>query len=268
MSFGGKQKVEQTNKTVLTPEQEELQKKAMTNINANLTPEGTPNFSLPGVPDFDPAQTAAQNSVLQKTGPGGQLSGAVNTMAGANDFILGGDAMDVNKNPYLQNAISAAMRPITENFQSTVIPGLRTEAISAGGLGDTKNQQAGQLAADRYLRQVGDTSSSMANTAYQSGLDARTKALALAPATNQALLFPEAAAEGVGAQRRGLVEAQGANQLANKTLPMSIGMQLLNAASGAPGGGSQSQVTPATGGGWTQALGAGASAISALLGFL
>lgn len=265
---GGKQTVTQKNETVLTPEQKELQKMAMGSIQGAVSPTGQTNIKIADTPGFDPAQTAAQDSVLAKTAAGGSVQNAADDMARVQHF-LSGDVMDVNTNPYLKGAIDAAVRPLTENFQSTVIPGLRTEAISAGALGDPKNKQAGQQAANSYMRQVGDTSAGFANTAYGQGLDAMVKGQALAPATQQALLFPEAAAESVGAQRRGLIEQQNATKLSQDSLPITLGMQLLNASAGAPGGGSTSTVTPATpGGGWTQALGTGLSAISALAGFL
>ena len=263
MGFGGSQKVTQTNKVELTPEQKELQKMALGQIRPLF--EGGNNIQLPSLPGFDPLQTAGQENVLASVGEGGSISNLTNALGSANSFLLG-DVLDINKNPALQRTIDAAIRPLTENFQSVVMPGLRTSAISAGALGDPKQRQSAQIAANQYQRQVGDTAANITTDAYGRGLEAMTRGVALAPQTQSALAFPGSIMEGIGAQRRQLEQQQGEREFAQQTLPLSLGTQLMNLSAGAPGGGSTSTVSPASGGGWTQALGAGLSAISLLAG--
>lgn len=226
---------------------------------------GTPQ--LPDVQGFDPAQIAAQDSVLAKAG-GSLQTGADNVM-GTHNFLLSGDVMDVERNPHLRGAIDAAVRPLTENFQNVIMPGLRTEAVSAGpgALNSPKSAARYQTAASNLSRSIGETATTFANDAYKTGLEARTRGLALAPQSMQASLFPEIAAEGVGAQRRELAAAEAAQGFNQTMLPFQLGSQLIANAAGAPGAGSTSTVTGAQPkSNWTQMLGAGLSAASLLAG--
>ena len=223
--------------------------------------------TLPDVQGFDPAQTAAQNSVLAKSGS--SLADMSGNLVNAQNFLTG-DVMDINKNPALRGAIDAALRPITENFQNVVMPGLRTDAVQAGpgALNSVKGKSMAQQAGVNYMRQLGDTSTTFANDAYKTNLDAMTRAVALAPQSMQASLFPEVAAEGVGAQRRGLAQEQAAQGFNQQMLPFQLGTQLISSAAGAPGAGSTSTVQGAKPqSNWTQMLGAGLSAASLLAGF-
>jgi hypothetical protein len=261
MAKGQPSKVTQTNKVELTPEQRELMQKGMGQIDQTFA-NGTPQ--LPSVQGFDPLQTSAQEGVIGKNAASQEMAG---NLAGAQNFLTG-DVMDLSKNPALQRAMEAAMRPITENFQNVVMPGMRTEAVSAGALGSPKGNQRAQTASDQYLRQIGDTSAGFLNTAYGQNLDALVKGVALAPQSQQAFLFPEMAMEGVGAQRRQLAQQQGAQGFNQTMLPFQLGTQLISAAAGAPGAGSTSTVTGAQPQqSWTQMLGAGLSAASLLAGF-
>lgn len=258
MAKGQAENITQTNKVELTPEQQKLQATGMEQIDKSLA-DGGPK--LPDVLGFDPYQTQAQQGVVDKQGA---LQGMSSNLTNAQNFLTG-DVMDINKNPALQRAVEAAMRPITENFQNVVMPGLRTEAVNAGALGSPKANQRGQVASDQYLRQVGDTSAGMLNTAYGQNLDAMIKGTSLAPQSMQASLFPEAALESVGAQRRDLATQQGSQGFNQQMLPFTLGNQLIASAAGAPGAGSTSTVQGASPkSSWTQMLGTGLSAASML----
>lgn len=255
--------VTQTNKVELTPEQRELMSKGMGQIDKTFANGGP---TLPGVEGFNPLQTQAQQGVVDKST--GALQGTADNLLSAQNFLTG-DVMDISKNPSLQRAVEAAIRPITENFQNVVMPGLRTEAVSAGALGSPKANARGQTAANQYLRSVGDTSSTMLNQAYGQNLEAMIKGTALAPQSMQAALFPEAALESVGAQQRNLAQQQASQGFNQQMLPFQLGTQLISSAAGAPGAGSTSTVQGAQpSGGWTQMLGAGLSAASLLAGLL
>ena len=260
MAKGQPSNVTQTNKVELTPEQRELMSKGMGQIDQSLA-GGTPQ--LPQVQGFDPLQTQAQNSVIGKNSASQEMAG---NLTSAQNFLTG-DVMKIDSNPYLRSAVDAAMRPITENFRNVVIPGIRGNAVQAGQLGSPKGNTRTQTGMDQYLRQIGDTSTSMMSAAYGQNLEAMTKAVALAPQSMQASLFPEMAMEGVGAQRRELSQQQGNQGFNQQMLPFNLGTQLISAAAGAPGAGSTSTVQgaqPAKD--WTQMLGAGLSAAGALTG--
>lgn len=260
MGKGQPSNVTQTNKVELTPEQRELMGMGMDQIKGTLS-GGTPQ--LPGVPGFDPLQTQAQQGVVDKYG---SLNNMTSNIGNAQNF-LSGDVMKVDSNPYLKGAIDAALRPITENFQNVVMPGIRGNAIQAGQLGSPKGNQRAVQGASTYMRQLGESSTTMANNAYGQNLEAMVRGLALAPQSQQAMLFPEAALESVGAQRRELTNQQGQQGFNQSMLPFNLGTQLISAAAGAPGAGSTSTVQGAQpSGGWTQLLGAGLSAASMLAG--
>lgn len=258
----GKQKVEQTNKTILSPEQQKL-------VNMGTAGLESASANTPQVPKtlgFDPLQTSAQNQMLQQTGAGGNITATADTLGNAQQFLLG-DVLDINKNPALQRTIDASVRPLTENFQSVVMPGLRTEAVQAGALGGSRNKLAGQTAANMYQRQVGDTAAGVATDAYKSGLQAMVQGTALAPQSMQAMLFPAAAQEAVGTQRRELATQQGNDALNQSNFDWNRALQTLNAAGGIPGGGSTGTVTPASQGPMSW-LSQGLGAVSLLAGLL
>ncbi len=255
-------KVTQTTQQVLSPEQKDLLNTGMGLIKpvANNLP------NMPDVPGFDPAQTASQEGILAKAGASGPLSQLANAAATGNTFLASGDVMKLDSNPYLQGAVDAAVRPLTENFQRVVMPSVRGGAIQAGALGSSKSKQAGDLAASGYMRQVGDTTNQLLNTAYGQNLDAMLKGIALTPQTQSAALFPEIAQDTVGSQRRNLQMQQAQGTFDEAMFPFTMGLQLLGASAATPGGGTTGTVTGAQpqSNPLQQALGLGAS----LLAFL
>lgn len=263
MPGGGSENVTQTNKVELTPQQKEVQGIGLNQVKQGLS-GGTPQ--LPGVPGFDPLQNQAQEGVIGKSTGG--LQTMSNNLQSAQNFLTG-DVMNLDSNPALRQALDASLRPLTENFRDVVLPGLRTSAISAGpgALGSPKNNVRQGIAADQYMREVGDTSAKFLNNAYGQNLDALAKGVTLAPQSMQAALFPEAALESVGAQRRQLLTDQGAQGFNQSMLPINIGSQLLSLTGAMPGAGSTSSVQGAQPkGNWTQLLGAGLSAAGAMAG--
>lgn len=238
---GGSQKVTQTTKQELSPEQRELLNTSMGLIKpvANNIP------NQPAVPGFDPQQTAAQEGILSKAGAGGPLETLSANATGANNFLTSGQVMDPSTNPWLKDAVDAAVRPLSENFQRVVMPSVRGGAISAGALGSSKAGQARDAATDIYTRAVGETSSTMLNNAYGQNLDAMLKGIALTPQTQSASLFPQIAQESVGSQRRTLQQQQQQQEFDEAMFPFTMGMQLLGASAAAPGGGTTAAVTGA-----------------------
>ena len=241
---GGSQKVTQTNKTVLSPEQKELLNLGI--LSAKPVAENAPD--LPQIQGFDPAQIAAQNSILGSAGEGGALSGFTNKLSSASNFLLN-DAINVESNPALSGYIDAAIRPLEEQFTRVIAPGVRHEGIGTGAFssyGGSRQVLAEDLANQGYLRQVGDTTSSILNNAYTQGLDALTKGVALAPQTQQSLLFPALAQEAIGSERRSLAQTTAQRDFENELLPFNLGLQLIGAAGAAPGGGTTGTVTGAS----------------------
>jgi hypothetical protein len=140
---------------------------------------------------------------------------ATQSMPGMNQMLMDATqfgltgAMDVNNNPYLSNAIDAAIRPITQDYldPNGVFQRLRGEAVQNGGYGTSSRQALGEgIAAGRYAQSIGDTAGKLANEGYLAGLDTFTKTLGLTPATIQAMQTPMNILSSIGAQRENLAQ--------------------------------------------------------------
>jgi len=108
---------------------------------------------------------------------GGMIQqGGQQTNPGLN-FLTSGAVLNPSSNAALQQAIEGATRPIVENFQNTVLPGISQDAVASGGFGGTRQGIAEGLASKGLMNQVGDVASQMANQNYQAGLGAMTSGL-------------------------------------------------------------------------------------------
>lgn len=156
---------------------------------------------------FQGQQTAAQApSTVQ-----GQeyVKGFANTAAqdiaqnSTRAFNTASNAADLNSNPYFSNAADAAIRPVVRQFNESVLPQIRQNAIASGGYGDSRMGVGEGIASDRLQQNILDTTSKMALGAYQSGMDTQTKALALAPTALQTGAQPGVMMDTVGQAERG-----------------------------------------------------------------
>lgn len=136
------------------------------------------------------------------TGVGADTAGAA---ASYSKFLMG-DAQYAESNPYLQSAISAAIRPVTHQFTDSggVMQGIRQNSMLAGQSGGTRQGVAEGIAAGRYGEITGDISSRMSSENYQNALRAGGQALALAPQTYNLGATPAFNLSAIGAQNEGL----------------------------------------------------------------
>lgn len=138
------------------------------------------------------------------------------------NFMTSGAVLNANSNPALQQAIQGATRPIVENFQNTILPGITQEGIASGGFGGTRQGIAEGLAAKGMQTQIGDVAAQMMNQNYQAGLGAMNTALGT---QIQGQLGGQQAAQGaIQSQQAGLAGAAGTlgnagNILQQTTLP-------------------------------------------------
>ena len=237
-------KVTQTTKQELSPEQQKL-----INSGLGLTEQvtGGPLPTTPQVPGFTPEQTQAQDNLIASAQTGGAQRQTADNLSSAQNFLLG-DVMDVNNNQGLQGAIDAAIRPIQEQFQQVIKPGLNHESIGSGAFSSyagSRRDLKNNLADTSYIRQVGDTTSGIINDTYKANLDAMTKGVAMAPQSQRAMTFPEQILDAVGGSKRGLQQQQDQAAFEQEMFPFSLGLQLLGAAGATPGGGSTGTVTGA-----------------------
>lgn len=236
MSGGGSNQPTQTSTYQLSPEQRQLYNLALPGVKsfAASVPQ---RYSGSTVAGFDPAQVAGQNMALDAAG--GQANLAQNA-AGSNNFLLG-DIWNPASNPNLQNAVDAAVRPVTENYQNVVRPAIRDEFQGAGQqFGGSRRFNAEDAGANTYLRNVGDTASKLVQNEYDTNINAQLKALGLVPQTQSALVAPAATTSGVGDVRQNLQQlllSQDVNNFNYDQLaPFLQSKELLSLLTGLPGG--------------------------------
>lgn len=109
-------------------------------------------------------------------------AGSPLTAAGQNQLTdtLSGKYLDAG-NPHLQGAINSAIRPVTEQYQNTVIPGLNSTFSEGGRYGSGAHQNTALQGATDYQRNIGDISSNMAYQNYGDERNNMMKAGLLAP---------------------------------------------------------------------------------------
>lgn len=216
-------------------------------------------------------------------------AGTAGAQQGMNQLLAAGD---VQNNPYFQGALSAAIRPVTEQFTEQVLPGIRQGAIGAGQMGSSRQGIAEGIASRGYLDTVGDITSQMGSQAYGQGLQAVQaggqlgagllgaglgaygqagqlgsglfgtgmesigRGVALAPTAQQAGLTPGQVTEGVGqrntADSQAVIDADIARWNYQQQLPYTMMSDYLGILSGAPGGQTSSTMS---GGGSNRLLG-------------
>ncbi len=239
MCFGGSQKVTQTTKQELSPEQRRLLNTSM----GLIEPVAGNLPTQPTVPGFNENQQAAQAGMLGASDD--VLKRLADNNSSATNFLTSGAVMDPASNPALQGAIDASNNTLTRNFQNTVMPGVRGGAIQAGALGSSKARQAGDYAASSYMKEITDSTNTLLNNAYGQNLDAMLKGIALTPQSQSAALFPDIVKDTVGGQQRTLQMQQGQQQFDAEMFPFMMGLQLLGASAATPGGGTTGTVTGA-----------------------
>jgi len=176
-----------------------------------------------------PALQAAQQAYTSSLGQIGQ------TAAGG---FLGGS-------PYRDQLIAAATRPLTQQFESQVIPGISSLFSRAGRYGSGAMEQALGRATESYGRALGDVASTVAAQDYarERGLQQQAQlgqaALAqAAPSFFQMGFLPAQALETVGAAREALAAQPLQEQIARfnfaQQAPRESLMSFLSSVYGSP----------------------------------
>jgi hypothetical protein len=163
----------------------------------------------------------------------------------------------LNANPYQQQMMQAATRPLEQKFSEQVLPGISSLYSKSGRLGSGSMEKALGSATEGYGRALGDITANIAGTQYQSERALQERAqLAQAALAQQAPSFygqqflPSQALAQVGAQQ----EAIAGQPLQEQMSRFQFGQQLpyqqlqgyLSSVYGSPMGGygSQTQQTP------------------------
>lgn len=102
-------------------------------------------------------------------GVGNITTGQQGAQQGMNQLLGAGD---VTNNPYLQAAMDAAIRPVTEQFTEQVMPGIKSAAMTAGQMGGSRQGIAEGIASRGYMDTIADMTAQMGSQAYGQGLNA------------------------------------------------------------------------------------------------
>lgn len=233
-----------TTTQTLSPQQEELLNLAMPGVRsfAASVPQ---RYQGDTVADFTNPQVQGQNMALQAAGAQGNLA---NSAADTANYWTSGNVWDPQNNPALQGAIDASVRPITENFQEKVLPGIRGEAIQAGQqFGGSRRGVAEGIASREYGRNVGDAASKVVQGAYQTNVDAQLKALGMIPQIQGAQVAPAVTTSGVGdvqqQQQQRETDADVSNFNYDQMAPFLQSKEILSLLQGLPGGSVVSNAT-------------------------
>lgn len=186
---------------------------------------------------FNPTEQEAQRRMLEWAyGPGTALA---NQAQGALGFLLSGDVLRPESNPYLAASAEGAMRPVSQALTEEWLPNIRSDAVQAGMLSSSNAGIAEGIAVDRAARTAGDITSNMYANAYNTGLGAYTQGLALSPQVMQLGMVPSSVASSVGAQQRAMTQAGYQQRYMQQLAPYLALQQYLSTVGGQYGGTSQ-----------------------------
>ena len=176
-------------------------------------------------------------------------------------------------NPYLQQAMGAVLRPMTEQFTNQALPALRGSALQAGQFGSSRQAVGEGQALNQYVDRASQALSPLASQFYHTGLQGdiqgRLQGNALGAQYDQALLqqagqmstaapsiagsqhqigvnsglLPSQVYSAIGDQRRGIqqqgLDSQYQQQMMQLGWPMTVAQNVLGLTNAIPGGVSQ-----------------------------
>lgn len=118
------------------------------------------------------------------------------------------NAPDLNTNPYIQNYISSAINPIQQRLQEQILPSIRSDAVSSGMFGGSRQGVGEGLAARGFVSESGDITSRILMNAYQQGLQQQMQALKLSPVIAQLNTVGPDIYRMLGAEERSMNQSQ------------------------------------------------------------
>ena len=123
--------------------------------------------------------------------------------------VAGGEY--VRESPYLQAQLSAALRPLQQQFTEQVIPGISSQFSQAGRYGSGAMERATSGATEAFTRAAGDITSNIAGQQFQQERAYQQAAIpqlaqfgAMAPQFYQTQFMPVQQLAQVGAQREAI----------------------------------------------------------------
>lgn len=227
-------------------------------------------------PQFYPEATYIPASSETETGLAGITAAAQQgspiANAGQQEFYntLQGGYLSPDSNPFLQQTINAATRPITQQYQEAVVPGINSTFSLAGRYGSDAQVSAQNRALDTYLTNLGETGSRLAYQNYGDERNRQAAATLAAPDYANRRYDDYRTLLDVGAQREGYAGNALQDAMARYDFGQNQPQQKLNEYAGTirqgvfGGNASTTQTTPYFRGGSaaTSALGGAATGAS------
>lgn len=164
--------------------------------NQGINPSVNTGYSLlEGVAgNYDPSgYIDAAGQAIQGAGANlGMGGGALQTMLDPNQML------NPDSNPYLGRYADAMSRPVTQALTERILPAIRSDAISSGGYGGSRQGIAEGIAARGAAEAIGDRTAGLYSNAYGQGLNAMQGAAGMLPAYASANLGIAEAAPRLG----------------------------------------------------------------------
>jgi len=150
--------------------------------------EQGPNQFYPGQTyiDADPLEHQANTQRLDYAQ--NQLPGQINATQGAQLSML--NAPDIDNNPYVQTLMQRVNQRIGQDFNETVMPGIRSNSIQAMNLGGSRQGIAEGVAAGRAADAMADATARLGSEAYNAGLNQQYRGVTTAPQVAQLGFMP------------------------------------------------------------------------------
>lgn len=227
---GGQTSGTSTSQVTYSPE-ETAARNAIFSEGERLYGQSLPQASTYQGPAPVPASPATQFAQNLGLATGAAAAGTIPTALNTTNFLLR-DAANVNSNPYLQGAISAAIQPQTDAFTRTIMPTLRMGGMQTGTLGSSRQGVAEGMAASDLIRNIGNTAATMSNAGYNTGLDAMSSTVRNLPAIMSGISSPSSIISGVGAQQENIAGEQEAYNALVREQSLNGPWQLLQARAG------------------------------------
>lgn len=204
----------------------------------------------------------------------GEAIGGLESTEAFRDFLLSGQALSPETNPFLAATAEAAIRPLEQSLNQRILPGIRSEAVEAGQFGSSRQGIAEGIAFQEFLAQSGDISADIFSRGFSDALQAATTALGTtqgtavggfesllgegtrslfaAPQLADLALAPATITGAVGfqeqQQEQALLSEEAQRFATEQIIPFLVAQEIANLAFGIPGG---TLTSEASGGGGT-----------------
>jgi len=118
------------------------------------------------------------------------------------------NAPDLKNNPYINDYIQAALNPIQQRLMEQVLPQTRSDAVSSGMFGGSRQGVGEGIALKGWQQQSGDITSNILNSAYNTGMQSQGNALKMAPLIMQMQTMGPQILQQLGLQQRQMSQAE------------------------------------------------------------